>query len=48
MTCDVIYAPHDAFLGYLAAGWRFANHVAEPMPGSHGAWSVLMEQEVSQ
>ena len=40
----LIFAPRDAFLPYLAAGWRFANDIAQPMPGSHGAWSVMLER----
>ena len=43
---DIIFAPRHAFLAYLAAGWRFVNDVAEPMPGSHSAWSVALEREV--
>jgi hypothetical protein len=41
----VIFAPRDGFLPYLAAGWTFANGVAQPMPGAHGAWSVMLERE---
>jgi hypothetical protein len=45
MTTDIIFAPLHGWLPYLAAGWRFVNGVAEPMPGSHGAWSVCLERE---
>mgnify|MGYP006436176853 CR=1 FL=1 len=41
---DVIFAPRNVFLAYLAAGWRFANNVAEPMPGAHGDYSVILER----
>lgn len=44
---DIIFAPRDGFLPYLAAGWRFACDIAEPMIGSHGAWSVCLEREAS-
>jgi hypothetical protein len=40
----LIFAPRSQFLAYLAAGWTFANGVAQPMPGSHGAWSVMLER----
>jgi len=44
MTIEIIFAPLHGWLAYLAAGWTFANGVAEPMPGSHGAWSVCLER----
>jgi len=40
-----IFAPLHGWLPYLAAGWRFCNGVAQPMPGAHGAWSVCLERE---
>jgi len=40
----VIFASRYAFLAYLADGWRFVNDIAQPMPGSHGAWSVMLER----
>jgi hypothetical protein len=40
----VIFAPRDGFLAYLAAGWSLP-FVVQPMPGSHGAWSVMLERE---
>ena len=42
---ETIYAPRHKFLAFLAAGWRFVNDVAEPMPGHHGTYSILMERE---
>ena len=47
MSTDIIFAPRHAFLAYLAAGWRFVHGIAEQMPGSHGAWSVMLEREVT-
>ena len=44
---DIIFAPRHAFLAYLAAGWRFANGVAEPMQGAHGDYSVMLEREAA-
>jgi hypothetical protein len=41
----VWFVPLDGFLPYLATGWTFANNIAEPMPGSHGVWSILMERD---
>lgn len=41
---DIIFAPRNAFLAYLAAGWRPANGVAEPMSGAHGFWSIMLER----
>lgn len=45
MTTTLIFAPRDGFLVYLAAGWTFANAIAQPAPGSHGHWSCLMSLE---
>jgi len=41
-TEQIIFAPLDRWLAYLASGWQFSGIVAEPMAGHHGAWAVLM------
>ena len=41
---EVIYAPRHQFLALLVKGWRLP-FVVEPMPGSHGDHSVLMERK---
>lgn len=48
MTREYRYVLKSRFLLYLAAGWRFAGHVVEPMIEHHGNYSVLMEREVAQ
>jgi hypothetical protein len=41
----ILYAPVDAFLPLLAQGWKFCGHVAAPMNGHHGCYSVLLWRE---
>lgn len=43
MTEYLIYAPINAFLLYLAQGWRLPFPV-EPMMGSHGDHSILLHR----
>jgi hypothetical protein len=40
----LMFAPRNQFLALLAAGWSLP-FVVEPMPGSHGAWSIILERE---
>jgi len=44
---DYLFAPLDRWLPLLAAGWRFAGLVVEPMAGHHGRHAVLLERRVS-
>lgn len=39
----VAYVPLGEFVLWLARGWRFCGHVAEPMNGYHGHFACLME-----
>lgn len=38
---EIIFAPRDHFLVYLAAGWQFCDDLAGT---SHGQWSVMLER----
>ena len=40
----IAYVPLDRFLLWLHAGWRFPRDIAQPMAGTHGLWSCLMER----
>ena len=39
----VLYAPRNRFLAPLAEGWQLP-FVVEPMLGSHGEYSILLER----
>lgn len=43
---EFLYAPLHAWVTLLAAGWQFANMIAEPMAGTHGLYAVLLERSV--
>lgn len=41
----VMYAPKDCWLALLLQGWLLP-FIVEPMPGSHGQWSILLEKPI--
>ena len=43
---ECIYAPRDAWLAWLAAGWRFPEDIAQPMQGPHGRYGVFLWRRV--
>lgn len=44
-TIEVQFVAIDRSLIHLAQGWRFSDDIAQPMPGNHGNFSVLMERD---